>query len=308
MIPALYQTWVMKKYQHDRLLSAVTKAHLYSPFPSLTTASGRTMKHAVMVVPNDDADGVPTFTQPLKMTLPGNATPVWVIDGRSFLRQGTPPVVVATNDWTFQCVRLALTDVAEADQLHPVRMGLLPAKVFSRWIVQALTSRFNLDVGTQLAISMVACFYYFQMVSNERLEKENLLHYASHVANITGTSREQASALVESMNALYTIDDMIAEFKRVTQSTRLKELNFTGLFTVLSMSWVGVHSRENIAVALEHAPTFLAMVYSAGNDRSFRKTVIARQVESAGRGSEVQSYLKYINRLIGQYFEDGRGF
>lgn len=306
MIPALYDTTILKKYPHERLVNELTKGYIMRPFPELQTAKGRSVKGVCFVPNHDEYRHLPTFTQPLRLTIPGKSSPVWVIDGRDFWRSDMS--LLATNDWTFQCVRIILTDAALQNNVHPIRMGTLPAKVFVRWIVQTLTVRYNLDVGTQLAIGAIAGLYYYQMISAERLEKENLFHYTSHVATISGLARDQVAGLLEGVDTLYTIDDMLTEFKRVGHSTRLNELNFTGLFMVVAQSWIGVHSRENIGVALEHGPTFLAMVYSALNDRSFRKTVLARHAESVGRGSEGPSYLKYVNRLLGDYFEDGRGF
>jgi hypothetical protein len=305
MINSIYDAKIMQVYNHKRILSQILKHAVYQPYEQMTTPSGRRLTKAVMVVPSDEYDTLPSFTQPIDMNEGTNKEPMWVVDGRPFLRSGTPPVYVAKNDWTFQCVRLTLIQAMADGAIQPVRLGMLPAKVFSRWIVQSLTQRFNLDMSTQMTVGVICALYYFQMMNKEPLALENFESYASHVSNITGVPRDSVVTTLEGLNKLpHNIDTMIDAIKTSTRNVRLKDLNFTTLFMVLSMSWIGVHSRENIGLALEHGPTFLAMVYSAGDDRSYRKTVITRHVENAGRPADVDAFLKYVSRLVMSYYAD----
>lgn len=305
MINSVYDAKILQAYNHKRLLAQVIKHNSYQAYDVMTTPTGRRINNALMVTPSDEYDSLPSFTQPVNIKEGSNEKPLWVIDGRAFLRSSEPPVFVAKNDWTFQCVRLTLMQAMDDDLIHPIRLGLLPAKVFGRWIVQSLTQRFNLDLNTQMTVSVLCTFYYFQLLSKTPLARENFESYASHVSNVTGVPKERVLIILNETGELpHNIDALIGGIKVVTQNARLKDLSFNALFMILSMSWIGVHSRENIGLALEHAPTFLAMVYSAGDDRSFRKTVITRQVENAGRPTDVQSFIKYITRLVGNYYAD----
>lgn len=305
MINSIYDTKILQAYNYKRLLSQLIKHNTYQPFDPMTTPAGRRLSNAVMVTPSDEYDTLPSFTQPVNIKEGTKEPPLWVVDGRAFMRNGTPPVFVAKNDWTFQCVRLTLMRAMEDDVIHPVRLGLLPAKVFSRWIVQSLTQRFNLDLNTQMTTSVLCTLYYFQLLSKTELARENFESYAGHVSTATGVPKERVMVIINDVSSLpHNIDALLEGIKQATQNTRLRDLSFNALFMVLSMSWVGVHSRENVGLALEHAPTFLAMVFAAGDERSFRKTVITRQVENAGRPADVQAFIKYITRLVGSYYID----
>lgn len=303
MINSIYDAKILKVYNYQKLIAEVIRHNIYQPFTTMSTPTDRKVRDTVVVTPSDEYDTLPTFTQPLKIKL--NATDkkeTWVVDARPFMRSGTPPVLIAKNDWSFQCLRMLIQHAYDDGAIHPIRLGTLPGKVFSRWIVQSLAQRFNLDLSTQMTLSVLCGFYYFQLLNKTPLEMENFVTYASHVSSMTNVPQERVLNILDEAGTIHTIDQLLECFHRVTQNSRLKGFNFTALFMVLSTSWVGVHSRENVGLALEHVPTFLALVFMACDEKAFRKTIISRQVENAGRIQDTQGYTKYISRLVADYY------
>ncbi|MNH46795.1 hypothetical protein D3C79_1097310 [compost metagenome] len=53
-----------------------------------------------------------------------------------------------------------------------------------------------------------------------------------------------------------------------------------------------------MAVALEHLPTFLAMVYMSLLDRSYRNSGVAKVVLQADRSGAGKSFILNLSRLI----------
>lgn len=305
MINSIYDAKILRVYNIQKLSAEITRHHIYQPLAHMETPTQRRVSKTLVVLPSDEYDTLPTFTQPIKVAL--NTTSkeeTWVVDGRPFMRQGTPPVITAKNDWSFQCLRMLIQHAYDDDAIHPVRLGTLPGKVFIRWITQSLSLRFNLDLQTQLTLSVLCGFYYYQLLNKTPLEMENFETYASHVSSLTGVPQDRVLTILHEAGKIHTIDQLLECFYRVTQNSRLKGFNFTALFMIISTSWIGVHSRENVGLALEHAPTLLALIYMACDEKAFRKTIISRQVENAGRHQDTQAFVKHISRLVADYYSN----
>lgn len=305
MINSIYDAKILRVYNSDKLKTEIARHNIYQPFTQMETPAGRHVSKVRVVLPSDEYDTLPIFTQPIQVALgSSNKDVTWVVDGRPFMRQGTPPVMTAKNDWSFQCLRMLLQLAYDDDVIHPVRLGTLPGKVFIRWITQSLSLRFNLDLSTQMTVSVLCGFYYYQLLSKTSLEMENFETYASHVSTLTGVPQVRVLEILQEAGKIHTIDQLLECFHRVTQNSRLKGFNFTALFMVVSTSWIGVHSRENVGLALEHAPTLLALIYMACDEKAFRKTIISRHAENAGRLQDTQAFVKHISRVVGDYYND----
>ena len=306
MISEIFDTRILQMYKNHRyVISALRRANITKPLPAMKTPDGAVVKNAWMVVVDDEYSDIPGFTQPLNIAEAGKA-PVWVMDARMFSRTSNGDhdtiVFTARNDWMFQCVRLVLMQAMRDKEINPVRLGLLPAKAFTRWITLALAQRYNLPLETQLIISVITSLYYFQLIQGEVISNEEMPAYAQRISAITALPREQVLTRLATLGELTSIEDMCTAIKEHSENVRLKDLSFSTLYLIISTSWIGTHYRENVGVALEHAPTLLALFYTAGSEKSFRKTILSQRVESAGRPGEINDFVKQLNNITRDYF------
>lgn len=306
MISEIFDARILQMYKnHRHVISALRRANINKPLPVMKTPTGETVKNARMVVVDDEYSDIPGFTQPLNIAETGKA-PLWVMDARMFSRtsNGDHDTVVFTarNDWMFQCIRLVLMQAMQDKEINPVRLGLLPAKAFTRWITLALAQRFNLPLETQLTISVITSLYYFQLIQGEVIPNEEMPAYAQRISAITALPRDQVLIKLAALGEITNIEDMCTAIKEHCENVRLKDLSFSTLYLIISTSWIGTHYRENVGVALEHAPTLLALFYTAGSEKSFRKTILSQRVESAGRPGEIHDFVKQLNNITRDYF------
>lgn len=306
MISELYHARILQMYKnHPHVISSLRRHNIIKPFPAMTTPRGETVRNAVMVVGDDEYSGLPGFTQPVNIAEDGKS-PLWVVDARMFSRVSRNDLdtftITSRNDWAFQCTRLVLMQAMQDKEINPVRLGLLPAKAFTRWITLALAQRFNLALDTQLTISVIVSLYYFQLIQGEVIPTEEMPAYASRISAVTGLPRDVVVGKLATVGKLTDIEVMCAAIREHTENVRLKDLTFATLYLVLSTSWIGTHSRENVGVALEHAPTLLALLYMAVSEKSFRKTIISQRIENAGRPSELNDFVKQLDGVMRDYY------
>lgn len=306
MISSIYDALILKMYrQHQNILPLIKREHIANPFPVLTTPSGAKAPNALMITPHDDYTVIPSITQPLNIEMkPGER--FWLVDARGFGRlnsiDDTQLTFTARNDWMLQCNRLALMDAMREENVNPTRLSLLPAKVFTRWITLALAQRFNLPIETQLIISVLVALYYFQLINQIVLASGDSVIFVDRISAITSVPRDLVRVRLASLGVITDINDLCNAIKEHTGSSRLKDLNFTGLYMILANSWIGTHARENVGVALEHAPTLLALLHAAASEKSYRKTILSQRMESTGRQTELADFVKQIDGITRSYF------
>lgn len=307
MLVQPYDTTICQHYNPKVIVSAVRRAHLENPLPEVTTPRGNEIANTLFIPPKTEYDHIPLFTQPI--VIGEGDSQQWVIDGRPFMRwdrRSDTYRLVAENDFSFQCIRLALSKVLQDDGKTPFyRLGEIPAKVFVRWVSQALAQRYGLSLEHQINTSIILGYYYYsQMSKNRTLSEEDKQLRAKTIANlVTGITPRQVLFLGEELPPLETANRLAIALAKHSGSMRLDGLKFADLYTIIASSWIGVNARENVGVALEHIPTWIALLYSALDERSYRKTIITQRAESAiNRQSDRDVFTKNVFRLVATQF------
>lgn len=301
-----YNTTICKMYKVDTIINQIKRAQIDLPLPEVETPGGNMVKGLFFITPNEEHSDVANFTQ--FVNLGTDQEPKLVLDGRPYMRldrrTGTYRLT-AENDYLFQCVRGALTlRMLDGDTNAIRRLGDVPVITFIRWITLALAQRFNLDLGTQLRMSIVCAYYYYSLLDPSLAEDTDArMQMANIVARVTRADLRTVAEVSESIESIKTIEEFTQTISTGIGSIRMGQLKFADLFTLVASSFVGVNYRENVGVALEHLPTFIAMVYTSLTDRSYRKTTIARRAETAGRTNELKQFTDLVYRHVSDQFK-----
>lgn len=309
MVLLPYQAKICSLYPQatlDKIRREAAKAELSLPFPEVKTPNGIAIKDCYMVTPSPEHEDIPLFTQYVDIGQPGK--PRLLIDGRGYFkyepRSGTYRLV-ANNDWSFQCIRLSLNVTAiTGDESTFSRLGDVPAKVFNRWVSGPLTTRYQLPIESQMALYVITAYYYYAMLIPELGEANPQIReqFAPTVSRITGVPPDFVIDTITEVGPLNNVDDLIFAMSTKSRQERTGELKFKDLYLLLSNSWFGANARENVGVALEHLPTFIAMVYMAVADRSYRKAIISQRAETVARPHELKSFLDLTFRMITEQY------
>jgi hypothetical protein len=248
------------------------------------------------------------FTQYIDIGSQGE--PKLLIDGRQYFkydaRQGTYRLA-ANNDWSFQCIRMALnTRLLKGDDSMFSRLGDIPAKVFTRWVSGPLVTKFGLTIESQMALWVICAYYYYAMCMPELQDanQEARQQFASVVSRITGVPPDFVINVILDVGPLKNADDLAEAMSTKSYQERTGKLKFQDLFLLLSNSWFGTNSRENVGVALEHLPTYIAMLYMAVGDRSYRKTVLSQRADTVARPHELKGFTDMVFRQVSEQYEN----
>lgn len=306
-----YQTKICSIYpqsQLDKLHREVNKAALSLPFPQVKTPGNYLLKNCYFVTPLPEHEDIPMFTQIINIGTPGE--PKLLIDGRQYYkyesRSGTYRLV-ANNDWSFQCIRMALnTRMLKGDEAMFSRFGDMPAKVFNRWVSGPLITKFGLPIESQMALYVITAYYYYAMCMPELQEAnpETREQFAPVISRITGVPPDFVIDVILQVDELKTADDLAVAMSTKSRQERTGTLKYQDLYVLLASSWFGVNARENVGVALEHLPTFIGMLYMAVGDRSYRKTILTQRADVVARPHELKAFTDLVFRQVAEQYEN----
>lgn len=306
-----YQTTICNtiyKNKMDQLTNKIRRAKIILPFPEVTTPFGNELKEAYFVTPREEHEDVPLFTQYINNG--DNNRPELIIDSRQYMkydeRSGTYKLI-AINDWQFQCIRLALNArLLKGDEAFFSRLGDLPIKVFIRWISGALVSRYTLGAEPAMAMWVICAYYYFAMCNPElrEVDIDTRIQWAPMVSRVTGVNPDVVMNIADHLGELKNGEDLIRELSTNSMQQRTGTLKFQDLYLLISNSWIGVNNRENVGVAIEHLPTYIAMLCSAITERSYRKAILFQRIEKDTQPKEQRAFTDIVFRAVDEQFKN----
>jgi len=163
----------------------------------------------------------------------------------------------------------------------------LPAMAFPAWISINLTKRLNFGPAEQAKICILAGIYYLSLFSDEPVDKVIVV---TQVAKNTGIKPQVVEEVVDRYPYIANINEFCEAAKEEIQNVRLNNLNTATLFPIMAGTWYGANSAEITAVALEHPPTWIMMVYQAVTARSYYHSALAKMLEQNQYKREVRQF------------------
>ena len=228
------------------------------------------------------------------------------IDVRPFTRVSRDGelVVTAPSDRNFAVLRGRLARAwLDGMQGDLASVGDLAVMVYQRHVPQAIVTRFGLSGLDQQHLAVLATYFYFGQFDTQLLIPENEINrYAMRISRVTSINTAEVLQILDRLVTdtdhhphqyprLRNLDDLVAAIKKTSPNPRLESLNVGLLLSATVGGWWGPAASEIMAVGLEYPPTWLALVYTALQDRSFngaRFTKLVQQVDRRDLGKQFQ--------------------
>lgn len=230
---------------------------------------------------------VPTFNHPILFTDPGGEQRL-AVDVRglgSFNRDQNVFNIRDTNAYNGITLRANLNQVWLED-MGPERMrgmSVFPLMVYANWIGEAVAKRLALEPQDQFSVSVLAAIFYLNLfweadksANPTKIEKTLMV---SQITRGLSYRADMVYDIVEQHAGIGNIAEFCQACRDLTQSARLRDLNEATLFAMVGGYWYGTNGREVIAVALEHPPTWMSLLWQAMSDRSYRNAGLSKILE-----------------------------
>lgn len=243
-------------------------------------------KNVVFVVGAKDAViDIPLFGHPIEIQAVGGEK-YMACDIRSMASERRSvkdqPVVRQRSEFSFMVRRAILQRAWNEGEFGELKnISKMPIAIFAQWVSEAITRQLHVDPQVQLELRVLSAFYYLCLFSLPvaHTDERERLKYAVQISNaLSYRNVDEIMRIIEGVGHLENLDQFCKAVVGKGFSVRLERLAPGLLITWLVMSWYGTSAREVAAVALEHPPTFLAMVFSSITDRGYRKTRLAEMI------------------------------
>lgn len=292
-----YNTTALDGYVLGKTEDAIRAAHGYGNFETLAPG-------LFTIEKSDSAtDAIPAFGHPLLVSFGKEQTDLF-LDMRPYGKWD--PHNQRFNirnevEYNLQALRGRLNLIWMQESPTLLRdVSQIATDVFASWVSENVVRRFAMDPQEQKTLAVYAAFFYQCLFVDSTEELTDPVRHRM-AATIARATRIQAQEVLEVIDRFQTPLKGLGEFcqwmKDVTKSVRLTEMNPALLIQILGGTWFGSNARELVAVALEHPPTWIAILYSAYNERTYKHSGIAT---IAGRGDSKAGrlFVQAVSNLV----------
>lgn len=203
-----------------------------------------------------------------------------------------------STDINYLTIRNDLTGLWGVGAVKDLFYFNVPHLAFSSWISNLIGNKFGLDISEKAIINMMAFIYYSRLFDGPGADRSTELDRLAIRMKESFYSRGTLETVYNQLNDMETLDDFCRLVPVVTGSVRLDNFNAGVLLRLTATGWMGVDSKQNIALALEFPPFWIAMCYSTLMNNLYKRTTIGDRVQAfSGRGEGV-AFLKGVNELL----------
>lgn len=260
-----------------------------------------------VITPSDAAqNALPIFYHPVPVTMPAvgsqSGANFLVGDARSFMNRDRDGHVKIANtmEYEFLQARVGLGCIWLTDGPVALRnISPIAQSVYASWISQTISQRLGLDLGDMMRLRILAAFFYHCLfVNKEQFDESEINRLAVIVAKAAKAPTDEAASLMTRVGYIEDINDFVNKVVMAMENPRFENFNVGLLNTIISGTWFGMGGKEIACVAMEHPPTFLAMIYASFGQRGYKMAAFTRVTEVYRGPKGEADFVRAIRRIL----------
>lgn len=293
-----YDTLACNGFQLKKLLDAINYAQHSIGFSMAIDSD------TVRLLEGGDAstNNIPSFVHPIIYDRICDRD-AFLVDVRSFGKWN--PIQCEFNiknniEYSMTVNRAKINSIWTNNTVNILRdISQFPLTIFACWVSEAIGKRFALDPREQFNLYILSGIFYYSQFTNEtelgELEKIKLINILMKALKAPS---EDVMGIVDKYSVITDVKHFCAVTEDVTGSIRLKDFNPGLLFSIIGNTWYSTNSKEIIAVALEHPPTWMTILMYASSERGFKNSQISKIVERNMYKKTSEDYTRSILNLL----------
>lgn len=300
-----YHTHRCRSYRVEEIKKEIKKSSMVGDNPFRLQEYG--FNNAVCALTGPDTN-IPPFAHPLLMDAKeyGLFGDMAVFDARSVVRvdRDGSVKITATDEFNFRLLRTQLTAYAKARHLTDIHnASWLPMVVFTSWISEILTRRLDLDPVSQQKTQIITAIYYLSLMKEPTEVGEFSDREMAGIARTLNARMrvdvELVLNLLKILPSMENVSEYVNALKDHGGSIRFENLSVALLYTLTAGSWFCSNANEVIPVALEHIPTWVAIIASTVGSRGYKSTLISKTIDRYDRQDAGREFLSTLYKLPG---------
>ena len=254
-------------------------------------------------------DQIPLFTHPIvidfnkhlylctDLRLSVNKDKVAELDWGSLIN--VEDIASNLTEYNFAKSRAILNLLWVGGSPNDLKSGLsFAATIYAYWISELISKMYALDGGDSLVVTITASYYYQSLFIDGEIDEDTKYKMATHTIKTTKLPAEEVLRVYDLLTTTGSVNDFCKMVRHAVGNVRLDTLDAGGLMTLARNSWYGTNAKEIISVALEHPPTWIAVVYAALTNKSYKSSTIYRVADRWGKRGVDEEFIKTFKSII----------
>ena len=182
-----------------------------------------------------------------------------------------------------------------------MNLGPVLQQVYCRWLSRTIARRFSLDAMARIRLRVIAA-YFFQCLFTDAKEftesqKASIVASACRSSGVNYLDYENFFTDVDVIDGL---NDFISVTKKLLpEAVQLDRLDAGIVMEQIQGTWFGFVGRPSAAAALEHPPTFAAMLYMSFAQNGYRKAPLSVESEAFKGAKGGAEYIRNVQLQLG---------
>lgn len=311
MFNTAYETLPCRSYPMGEITNALQRADvggqgsireiIRPAFSTTTDHKDLTMRTAVVL---EGTPGIGIFAHPIVIEMLGSNIFKAMVDARDVTKLDYNGEMKVSSQPEFNLIRGRVIlqskwSMGYIAGLESLPYHSFPMAIFADWISDSLARRFNLDLEAAVQVKALAAFMYLSMHQRKKeFQDYELVEIVTKIGHVTNVPVNMVNEVISEPIYFDDINDFCEAVATRIPRSRLADLNPVVLYSIIKGSWFGKNSAELAAVAVEHPPTFDALVYAAASVSSFQRTILGGLVKQELRNRDALTFVEKINKII----------
>ena len=214
--------------------------------------------------------------------------------------------LVGGADFEYLKQRITIMDTFWLDNNQRDLMTLsdFPMTIYTTLLSESAGKKLRIDEDIIEVMRIFFAYFYISLfLSKDELEAMDDVAISKRIARGIRRPFDDVYDIVGMSETPQGLKHLLEQMKDYTQSSRIEKLNPATLFKIFGGVWFGPQATEQVAVSLEHPPTFFAMLDIAIRHKGYQKTVLSKLVRNLDKRKEYsQEFVNILHRNL-EYVE-----
>lgn len=202
---------------------------------------------------------------------------------------------------SFELLRTIFTKLLNSNDDSLALLHKYSGFIYSHWLTGILsTSILNLNPIDKINVLITVYHYYKSITANCTLDETKLPLIAHSCGGLfhTTTLKAHDTLLLLNDNPI-TPDDLIDNIKiTLGPDSSGKLLDTRLLYKVVSNTWHGPNNTINLPIAIEHIPTWMAILYTSIEDKAFKRSIVNKIITGNRQVSSQKEFIAGTKQIL----------
>lgn len=253
---------------------------------------------------NDEEKDLPVWNHPLFIVDFRGSKKIFV-DMRPFVKPKKDVEIININSivtnklgFDFTIIRVVYMVLLFKDKNSISSISNSLAIAFSKWVSSSIKSALYLDIESVIKLEILTLHYILCKFVDNKLDGDEIDNIYFKISKLHKALKGNVKYVRETCIGINTnpidVVDLANNIRIAIKNPLVKDMTSAMIYNILSTTWYGVNSSENITMSLEHIPTLIAIIGTSLENKALKHNRISNILNDNKRSIGGDELMKNI--------------